>query len=99
MASVVGTAVVGDNPEVSIVVDRVGPAAFASAVVASSPAEGTAGAVVASALAVVTRPSTLVAVGEAVVVGLGIVVAVVVADRLGIVVAVRPFAVVGIVQM
>ena len=56
-------------------------------------------AVVASASAVVTEPCTFVAVGEAVAAGLGIVIAIVVADRPGIVVAVGPFAAVGTAQM
>jgi hypothetical protein len=56
-------------------------------------------AVVASASAVVTEPCTFVAVGEAVAAELGTVVAVVVADRPGIVVAVGPFAAVAIAQM
>ena len=98
-ASVVGNAVVGESPEVSIGVDSVGVvAASASVVVASVSAEGTAGIVVASASAVVARPCTL-AVGKVLAAELGIVVAVVVADRLDIVVAVGPFAVVGIAQM
>ena len=98
-ASVVGNAVVGESPEVSIVVDSVGVvAASASVVVASVSADGAAGVVVASASAVVARPCTLT-VGKAVAAELGVVVAVVVANRLDIVVAVGPFAVVGIAQM
>ena len=98
-ASVVGSVVVGESPEVNIVVDGVGVvAASASVVVASVSAEGTAGVVVASASAIVARPCTLT-VGKAVAAGLGIVIAVVVADRPGIVVAVGPLAAVGTAQM
>jgi hypothetical protein len=98
-ASVVGSVVVGESPEVNIVVDGVGVvAASASVVVASVSAGGTAGIVVAFASANVARPCTL-AVGKAVAVGLRVVIAVVVASRLDIVVAVSPFAVVGIAQM
>ena len=101
VTSAVGTAVVGESPGVNIVVNSIeAVAASASAVVASaSVSEGTSDAVVASASAVVTEPCTFVAVGEAVAAGLGIVIAVVVADRPGIVVAVGPLAAVGTAQM
>lgn len=54
MASAVGTAVVGESP-VGIVVDSVETAAASASAVVASSSEGTAGAVVASASAVVAR--------------------------------------------
>jgi hypothetical protein len=102
-------AVVGESPGVNIVVDSIEAVvasasaavtfASASAVVEGIASKRTSDAVAASASVVVTEPCTLVAVGEAVAAGLGIVIDAVVADMPGIVVVVGSLAAVETAQM